>query len=119
MHHATFALFSGVLVHDQNCLALLYFGSQRKRAAVSADRKHTRELTEGFPEYVLPEDMDRNGQHEPLASPGLFGWPNPSTHTTATLYSALVWDNGTDILKGVLQVGSLMFVPVPRWTVRA
>jgi hypothetical protein len=88
---AAFSLFAGALVHNQNPLTLLYLGGQRQRSAVSVYRMRVRELIEGFPEHVLPKNMDTDGQYEPLASSESSAWPNLCIHTTSNLESRPVW----------------------------
>jgi hypothetical protein len=67
MHNPAFLLLAGTLVHNQNPLALLYPGGQRKRSSMSVHREHVGELVEGFQEDVLPKNMHGDGQYEPLA----------------------------------------------------
>ncbi|MFZ3331849.1 MAG: hypothetical protein WA197_14540, partial [Candidatus Acidiferrales bacterium] len=59
----------------------------RERPSVSVHRKHVGEFTEGFLEYVLPEDMHGDGQYEPLASSERSAWPNPYAHDTPNVES--------------------------------
>ena len=82
MHDPAFLLLARTLIHEQNPLALLHSGGQRKRSSVSAHRKHVGEFVEGFSEYVLAENMHRDGQYEPLASSGLPARPNLCIHVT-------------------------------------
>ena len=76
MHDPAFLLLARTLIHEQNPLALLHSGGQRKRSSVSVHRKHVGEFVEGFREYILAKNMHRDGQYEPLASSGLPARPN-------------------------------------------
>ncbi|MGC1257349.1 MAG: hypothetical protein WA867_17445, partial [Candidatus Acidiferrales bacterium] len=67
-------------VHNQNALARSHPGGQRKRSTVSVHGEHAAEFTEGFLEYVLPENMHGDRQFEPLASSERSAWPNPYAH---------------------------------------
>ena len=82
MHDPAFLLLARTLIHEQNPLALLHSGGQRKGSSVCAHRKHVGEFVEGFREYVLAKNMDRDGQYEPLASSGLPARPSSYVHST-------------------------------------
>jgi hypothetical protein len=75
-----FLFSASVLIHNQNALALLYPGRERKRSSVSVHGEHVGELIEGLSENILPENMDRDGQSEPLAAPDFSAWPNLDIH---------------------------------------
>ena len=69
-----FLLLACAPIHDQNRLAGLDLCGQRQRSAVGAQGENARELVEGFPEHILPENMHGHRQDEPLASSRLPEW---------------------------------------------